>query len=512
MPFDEGHTVLIGREPIDADTVVGLADRRLIAALDPDPEFRARLRRSTEALQRRLAEGEVIYGVTTGFGDSCDTEVPSGLAHDLPTNLMRFHGCGTGPVLADRLSAAVVAVRLASLATGFSAVREELLEKLCALLNRGVLPRIPAQGSVGASGDLTPLSYVAATLVGEREASYRGEVMPASAALRAAGLEPLRLEPKESLAIMNGTSVMTGIGCVVHARARQFARLAAAITAMCVDVMRGNRRQFDHRIGAVKPHPGQVRCAAWIRDDIEFSDDEARPAGRLQDRYSIRCAPHVIGVLCDALELAGRILTIEINSANDNPLVDPDRGDIITSGNFYGGHVAFALDGLKTALANVGGLLDRQMALLCDSRTSSGLPPNLVADVEGRAAHHGFKAMQIGVSALSAEALKLTMPASVFSRSTECHNQDIVSMGTHAALDCLQIVELCETIGAICLLATCQGVDLRRGEGCHARSRAIHEAIRERVAMVTTDRRQDRDITTVLELYRTGRVPIGVQT
>jgi histidine ammonia-lyase len=295
----------------------------------------------------------------------------------------------------------------------------------------------------------------------------------------------------------------------MYQRARRFARLAAAVTAMAVDVMQCSPLQFDPRSGEAKPHPGQIKVGGWIRHDIEFDVRRARSNGRVQDRYSIRCAPHVIGVLVDGLDFAKRVLEIEVNGASDNPLVFPDQGDIVNGGNFYGGHVAFVLDGLKTAVANVGSLMERQMALLCDARTSGGLPPDLVAESATRPAHHGFKAMQISTSALCAEALKLTMPASVFSRSTECHNQDIVSMGTHAARDCLQIIDLCETVGAICVLAVCQAADIRSLEGCHQRSKAMHAAIRQRIAMVGDDRRQDEDIARVLELYRSDRLPIG---
>lgn len=509
MKPEDRTAFLIGRDSLGVDTVVALADGRLRAQLDPDPEYRARLMAGAEVVRSRIAQGDRLYGITTGFGDSCDTAVPAHLAEELPVNLMRFHGCGTGPILEDRLSAAVLAVRIASLARGVSGVRPQLLERLCDLLNARVLPRIPAQGSVGASGDLTPLSYIAAAVVGEREVSYRGDIMSAASALEMAGIEPLRLEPKESLAVMNGTSVMTALGCVGHERARRFARLAAAITAMAVDVMQCSPLQFDPRSGEAKPHPGQIRAGDWIRHDIEFGVHRTRTNGRVQDRYSIRCAPHVIGVLVDALDFGRRVLEIEINGASDNPLVFPDRGDVVNGGNFYGGHVAFVLDGLKAAVANVGSLIERQMALLCDARTSGGLPADLVADSSTGPAHHGFKAMQISASALCAEALKLTMPASVFSRSTECHNQDIVSMGTHAARDCLQIMDLCETVGAILVLAVCQATDIRKLEGCHLRSKAVHAAIRRQIPMVGDDRRQDEDIARVLELYRSDLLPIG---
>jgi histidine ammonia-lyase len=256
----------------------------------------------------------------------------------------------------------------------------------------------------------------------------------------------------------------------------------------------------------LKPHPGQQLCADWIRDDLE-SDSPAPERARLQDRYSLRCAPHVVGVLLDALTQTRSILEIEVNGIDDNPIIDPERSEVLHGGNFYGGHVAFAMDGLKTAVANVADLLDRQLALLCVPETSDDLPANLVAS--GNIAHHGFKAMQISASALTAEALKLTLPASAFSRSTESHNQDKVSMGTIAARDCRRILELSETVAAIALLAVCQALDLRGGASGSRRGRALRDAVRKEVPMVTEDRRQDLDIAAVLALLREDALPIG---
>lgn len=502
------ETLYLGGAPLSIEQVVALAEGRAVPALTEDPEYRAFLAKGAEHLARRLAAGEVVYGVTTGFGDSCETAVPPEHIAEMPLNLMRFHGCGTGRIFDEVEAAAIVAVRLAALARGWSGVRVSVLERLCDLLRHRVLPRIPAEGSVGASGDLTPLSYVVAALVGEREVSYRGAVVPADAALRAAGIEPLTLAPKESLALMNGTSVMVGLGCLAFARARALARLCAALTAVGSDVLGGNPAHFDDRLFAAKPHPGQRACARWIREDIEYPRPAAPP--RIQDRYSIRCAPHIIGVLLDALPWVRSWLEIEVVGANDNPLIDPETGEVLHGGNFYGGHACFALDALKTAVANLADLVDRQLALVCNPDTSAGLPANLVARRGlDRAAHHGFKAMQISASALTAEALKLTMPASVFSRSTECHNQDKVSMGTIAARDCLRIVELTETVAAIGVLAMCQAVDLRGGQNCHRRARALHAAVRARVPMVDADRRQDHDIATVLAMHRAGALPVG---
>ncbi len=507
------RTVRVGCKPLALADLCDLAYGRASVALDDDPSYRAFLAAGPATLTELLAKGRPVYGVSTGVGASVENRIERELQADLPVNLVRFHGCGTGRLLDDVEAAAVVAARLASLARGYSGVRPLLLERLCDFLNLRLLPRIPAEGSVGASGDLTPLSYLAALVIGEREASLRGVVLPAGEALARAGLEPLRLEPKEGLALMNGTSVMAGLAALAHARARRLARLAAALSALACDVTHGNPEHFDVRLFELKPHPGAQRSAAWIRADL------ARPAGRpaarparLQDRYSIRCAPHVIGVLLEAVDFTGRVLEVEINGVNDNPLIDPERGDVLHGGHFYGGHVAFVMDGLKTALAGVADLLDRQLVLLCSPETSDGLPANLVG-VRGPGAvlHHGFKAMQITSSALAAEAQKLTLPASAFSRSTESHNQDKVSMGTIAARDALRALELAETVAAIELLALCQAADLRGGD-VGAGGLALHQAVRRAVPPLAADRRQDRDIERVLALLAADELALGEES
>jgi len=503
--------VVFGAEPVTIAQICAVARGGARAVLNRDPGYRRRLAASRESLERQLAAGRVIYGVTTGVGESCENDIPPEQADALSANLLRLHGCGTGAFLTEEDTAAVMAVRLASLARGASAVRPALLERLVALLEHRILPLIPSEGSVGASGDLTPLSYVAAALAGEREVSFRGETMPAARALELCGLAPLPLRSKEALALMNGTSMMAGIACLAFERAHRLARAAAALSAVASDVMRGNASHFDARIFALKPHPGSALSAAWIRADLDYVPGAGGAAGaRVQDRYSLRCAPQVLGVLLDALTLYQGVLETEINSVNDNPIVDADRDEVLHGGNFYGGHVAFAMDGLKAAVANVGDLMDRQLALLCNPATNNGLPGDLIGAVgAGRLAHHGFKAMQITASALTAEALKLTMPASVFSRSTESHNQDKVSMGSIAARDCQRVLELTETVAVIELLALCQAVDLRGPETCRSRSRQLHRAVRAMVPRNDADRRQDVDIARVLESLRAGALPFG---
>jgi len=506
---DTKSVVTIGSSPVRIADVLAVASGSARIVLDESPAFRKNLNASVELLDRLIGGGGAIYGVTTGFGASCETAVPPGLSAQMAANLVRFHGCGTGRFLDPVEAAAVMVVRLVSLAQGRSGVRPMLLERMCELLNRRMLPQIPAEGSVGASGDLTPLSYIAAVLIGEREVIVDGQTQPTSQALAKAGLKPIELRPKESLALMNGTSVMTGLACLAYDRARKLARWSSALTAMASDVTRGNRAHFDERLFLAKPHPGQLACARWIAADIEYVPGHQH-SGRLQDRYSIRCAPHVIGVLLDSLPFITGLLETEINSSNDNPLLDAATGDVLHGGNFYGGHPCMAMDLLKTAVANIADLVDRQMALICNPHYNNGLPADLVArSGDDQVSHHGFKAMQITASALTAEALKFTMPASVFSRSTESHNQDKVSMGTIAARDALRVIELTETVLAVVQLALCQGVDLRNGERCHARSKTVHQKIRQSIPMIDDDRRQDVDVQRVLELYRADELPIG---
>jgi histidine ammonia-lyase len=500
--------VRLGDRHLTVEDVLLVAEGAGAVELNPDPKYRAFLARGHEVIRDHIANGGRIYGVNTGFGDSCVTDIPDEFLDELPTNLVRYHGCGVGGFLEPTESAAVVLVRAATLALGYSAVRPELIEQLVALVNHRILPRVPRLGSVGASGDLTPLSYVAATLIGEREVLFQDEVMPAAQALGKCGLVPLRLAPKEGLALMNGTTVMAAIGCLAFRRAEYLGRLACALTAMMSDVTVGNPAHFHDRLFELKPHPGMRAAARLIREQIY--EDAAPEPSRLQDRYSVRCAPHVVGVLLDALPWMRSTLEVEINGASDNPLVDPDTGEIFHGGNFYGGHICFAMDALKIAVANIGDLLDRQLVSLCQPAVTNGLPTDLVAVPEPEsAAHHGFKAMQITASALAAEALKLTMPASVFSRSTENHNQDKVSMGTIAANDCLRILDLVETIAAVHLLALAQAVDLRDRLHCGSRTLLLHDAVRSVATMNTRDRRQDHDIDAVLSLIERRALPTG---
>ncbi|MFL6700317.1 MAG: histidine ammonia-lyase [Vitreoscilla sp.] len=504
----DSRSITFDGRPLAIEDVCAIASRDARTELSADPAFRARIRRGSDFLERLLREDGVVYGVTTGYGDSCTVVIPPELVAELPHHLFAYHGVGLGRMLDAAETRAVLAARLQSLSQGVSGVSVELLDQLAAFIEHDVLPRIPAEGSVGASGDLTPLSYVAAALCGERDVLFEGRVQPAAEALAALGRAPLRLRPKEGLAIMNGTAVMTALACLAYERAEYVSRLASRLTACNVLASAGNAHHFDEALFAVKPHAGQQRIAARIRADLAV--DSERPAARneqrLQDRYSLRCAPHVIGVLEDALPFFRQLIENELNSANDNPIIDAEREQVLHGGHFYGGHIAFAMDGLKTAVANVADLLDRQLALLVDTRYNHGLPSNLSGATGARAPiNHGLKALQISVSAWTAEALKQTMPASVFSRSTECHNQDKVSMGTIAARDCLRVLELTEQVCAAMLIAARQGVALRcaqDGVVPGAALQAFQADLERRIAFVAEDRALDADLIALLSALR----------
>ena len=315
------------------------------------------------------------------------------------------------------------------------------------MLEKDIVPVIPEEGSVGASGDLTPLSYLAAVLYGEREVYYQGEIRDTADVYHQLRIEPIVPRPKETLCIMNGTSVMTAISCFAFKRAEYITSLSARITALASLALMANSGHFDDKIFSAKPFPGQRKIAQLIRKDL----GKLNYKYRIQAPYSIRCAPHVIGVLADSLPWMRDYIQTELNSANDNPLIDYHTGEFLHGGNFYGGHIAFTMDSMKNAVANIADLLDRQFALLADYKTNNGLPYNLTG-ADDPSINHGFKALQIAVSSWTAEALQKTMPLTSFSRSTECHNQDKVSMGTIAARDCIRVIELTEQVCAATLL------------------------------------------------------------
>lgn len=498
-----------------------------------DTNASKRMQASVDVRDRLLAEAIPIYGVTTGFGDSCDRQISPTKAAALQHNMILYHLNGVGPPASPQVTRATMLIRANSLARGTSGIRPEVVHTLLKMLAANVLPLIPERGSVGASGDLIPLSYLAAALVGEGDVLHGGVIRPATEALAEEGIAPVVLAPKEGLALVNGTSFAAAYAVIVLRDAEELIFAAEAATAMALDALQGNSSAMHSFIHENKPHPGQLATAKSIRDlvagsKLSVSSDEIllrrerldgqeflRLNDRVQDPYSIRCAPQIIGIARDTLTWAEAWLRTEINSSTDNPLFSNDD-ELHLGGNFYAGHIGQAMDSVKVALANVAGLLDRQMSVVVDEKFNRGLPPNLIThrndqDDPEAGLHHGFKGMQIAVSALTAEAMKATVPASVFSRSTEAHNQDIVSMGTIAARDARTVISLVGEVTAIHLLAVAQAVELRGIDRAAPAVQAAHTAIRACSAFVDRDRRLDHEITKIVDLVTDGTFRASIQ-
>ncbi len=408
----------IGKDRLTIERLVQTACKKESCSLCRDADFIAKIERGADFLDETLAKNGVIYGVTTGYGDSCTEIVPPEHYCDLPVNLTRYHGCGLGAFFDEENTRALMIVRLNTLAQGFSGVSYALLEKIAFFIEHDILPLVPEEGSVGASGDLTPLSYLAGALIGEREVRYKGKIMNSGAVLAELGEQPYCFRPKEAIAIMNGTAVMNAVAGLAFARAENLASLSCTLTAFASAALKGNAYHFYGRLFDTKPHAGQKFAAQKILETLGGGEQaEQVIPERLQDPYSIRCAPHVIGVFYDAAPLFRSLIETEMNSANDNPIIDPETASVFHGGHFYGGHICFVMDSLKNIMANIADLLDRQLALLVDPKYNRGLPSNLTgAETEKIPYNHGFKAVQIAASAWAAEALKNTMPASVFSR------------------------------------------------------------------------------------------------
>ncbi len=503
-------TLQIGAARVTHHDVGKVSRGELAVALTESPEWLARIAKNRAAVEARAKSGQPFYGVNTGFGASVVNSVPQAHGTQLASNLFRFHGCGIGNMFAREESRAILVTRLAQLAVGWSGIRLETLQGMVRLLQSDILPVIPELGSVGASGDLTPMSYVAAVLSGEREVYFQGRVCPAAEALASVGFEPLRLQHKEPLSIMNGTSVMTALTAMALERADAFARAHASLTAWTSFLLRGQAAHFDERLFIAKPHPGSQRYAAAVRTALAVDARPALHANKLQDPYSVRCAPHVVGVLLEVLEQAAATVEIEINGAGDNPLMDLDTGVALHGGNFYGSHITHVADSLKVHLAHACEILERQLVLLCHSTATSGIPTNLVKVTgEGGTSHHGFKAIEILASSIVAEAMKTAAPASVFSRSTEGHNQDKVPMGAIAARELRHIQNLADHMLAISLLACAQATDATgRAAELPAPLATLYAKIRETCPATHEDKRHDDLITRTVANFHAGALPL----
>ncbi len=457
--------------------------------------WRNRIAEGREILENALRDGQTVYGVSTGVGNNSSRAVGHAAQVEYALSIMEQHGCGVGEPLSPVESRAVVFARLVSLSKGLSAVRASLLESLAGLLNHGIAPVIPRWGSVGASGDLTPLSYVAAVIAGRRKAWLRGRKVDAARALAAEGLKPFDFGPKEPLAVMNGTSVMTAVAVLAVHRFERLLDQVENASALAAEVLLGRSQAFAPLVHEAKPHPGQVESAARMRGRLRGSHliDPPQKNGRpVQDRYSIRCVPQVVGSARDATAWAKQVLRIELNSVNDNPLVDPETGDIVFGGNFFGGHPALVMDTVKIAAASVADLVDRQFALLVDEHHNMGMPETLVSY-----GGCGVKGLQMTCSALTELATHGSFSDTVLSRSTECANQDKVSMGLQAALHASENVSLLARVLAAEMIALSNAAHLRDESKLSACGRSLLEQIRTMSPLLVRDRPLDADIARV---------------
>ena len=497
MIIDERYITL--SEIINSDKIEISNDKKFIDHINETHNF----------LINEIKDGKPIYGITTGYGASGKNYVSYEDSKILQTNLFRFHGCGVGKKLSYKVCKYALIARTISLSKAKSGISIELLKRLEMLIQKDIIPVIPSQGSVGASGDLTPLSYIAAAVAGEREVYYKGEIKDVMEVYKELNITPYTFKPKEALAIMNGTTIMSAIALAAIEEFETILDSMESFVAGMFEVLLGDDTPVADFVHLSKPFSGQIQSAKNIKRKIEgsklthgrddrydkfFADNELN----IQDNYSMRCAPQVLGVIRDNLEISKNWVEQEINSVNDNPLIDGVNKKIYTSGNFYGGYVAHAMDTLKICAGNLADLLDKEFALLVDHKFNRGLGENLKLSTEPF--YHGFKAMQITLSSLSADVMKNTTAASIFSRPTESLNQDKVSMGTTAANDFSKMIPDLYNMLSIAFIGMAQAVDIRGKDLVSPHLTNIYENIRKDVKPLYEDRRMDFDIEKIYTL------------
>lgn len=460
-----------------------------------------RITRSRAVIDEILASGRVVYGVNTGFGKLSEVTIPPDHLNELQLNLIRSHAAGVGEPYSVPVTRAIMLLRANVLAKGNSGVRLEVVQLLMDMLNKQVHPVIPSKGSVGASGDLAPLAHLALVLIGEGLARSGREVLAGREALAANNITPIVLQAKEGIALINGTQAMTGTGALSWTDAVQLAKAADVISAMSVEAMKGTDTAFDERIVGVRPHAGAVHVARNLRDLIRGSKirESHRDCHKVQDHYSLRCTPQVHGTVRDALRVAKDWMSTEINSATDNPLVFAGDHVLLSGGNFHGAPMAFTLDSLAIAVAQLGSISERRTALLVDS-SQSELPAFLIRE---SGLNSGFMMAQVTSAALVSENKILAHPASVDTVPTSANKEDHVSMGVTAALKFQQIVENVRQVLAIEFLCAAQAIDLLAPLKTSTPLQKAHDLIRSRVPVLEKDRVLAGDIATVAELIIT---------
>jgi histidine ammonia-lyase len=494
LAIDGGH--------LDLDDLEGVARRgRSVVVAEA---ARGVVQAARRVVDDAVARGSVVYGVTTGFGSFADVHVPKGRLRELQLNLLRSHAAGVGDPLDEETTRSLMLLRANALAKGHSGIRLSTLERLVEMLNRGILPIVPSQGSVGASGDLAPLAHLALALVGEGECLVGGLRMPAGAALATAGLAPLVLEPKEGLALINGTQLMTAVGGLAVAAARRLVPSADVVGALTLDALQGTDVAFDPRIHSARPHPGQAASARNLRRLLEGSPlrESHRDCRRVQDAYSLRCMPQVHGAVRDALDYVTRVHVVEMNAATDNPMVFAETGEILSGGNFHGQPVAIAADLLAIAAAELGAISERRTDRLVNPALS-GLPAFLAR--EG-GLHSGLMMAHVTAAALASESKTLAHPASVDSIPTSAGREDHVSMGPTAAWKASRVVSNTARVLAVELLAACEALEFRRPLRSSPALEAVHALVRARVAVHEQDRILGPEIEALASLLREGAV------
>ena len=468
------------------------------------PAAQKRVAAARDFVEREFAGGKAIYGVTTGFGRLANITVDPADAVALQVNLVRSHAAGTGEPLPSPFVRAASVLRANSLSAGHSGVQPATLDLIVAMLERGVTPVVPCQGSVGASGDLAPLAHMTLVLLGEGEAFYRDARLPGGVALEQAGLKPIQLGPKEGLALVNGTQVMTGIAALGVIRAERLAAAADIIAAMSLEAYLGTERVFDRRLNDLRPHPGQERVAGNLRALLAGSEivQSHVECGRVQDPYSFRCIPVVHGAVRDSIAHVRRVIEIEANSVTDNPLVFPEDGEFISGGNFHGEPVALAIDFLKIAASELASIGERRLYLLLNAQ-DRGLPLFLT---ERSGLQSGLMIVQYTAAALVNDNKGLAWPSSVDSIPTSAGQEDHVSMGMTSANNLPRVLDNVEGALACELLGALTATDFRRPLKSGRGTAAAFEVARERIAPWTDDRPPAPDITAARELIRSGRL------
>jgi len=484
--------LIISGANLKIDDVVAVAHGRPIAL---DPAAVPGMERSRAAVEQLVAEGRVVYGITTGFGRFKDRVISADEVRQLQLNLVRSHAVGVGPDLPEPVVRAMIVARANTLALGHSGVRPAVVRLLLDLLNAGISPRIPAQGSLGASGDLAPLAHLALVLIGEGEAHVGGRLLPGGEALAVAGLEPLALEAKEGLALLNGTAQMVGMGALLVRRAINLVLTADVAACLSLEALHGTDRAYDARVHALRPHPRQINCADFLRRILTGSTLVRRnDPSHVQDPYTLRCVPQVHGAVRDAIAYGQWVIDIELNTVNDNPILFVDDAgaiDVISAGNFHGEPVALAMDYAALALTELGNMSERRCARLVDADSNGGVLPMFLTDRGGL--ESGLMMAHYTAAALASENKVLAHPASADSIPTSANVEDHVSMGAAAVRQAGQILEHVETIVGIELLLAAQGIDFRCREvgldaGCLGEGTAVaYGLLRECIPFLDAD-------------------------